>query len=218
MLDSPGSPSPNLNPQPDGVICPRLCDSIAERQPRWFVLLTLPRREQDAADAIATLGLLAYLPLALRPATPPRSPRRPEPPRLVPAYPQYLFVHLDLAADPWRRMFVTTHVRRHIVRLLGPSSETPTPVNDAAFTAMVSRLAEFRVDQPKPGRAPIHVGDICRITSGPCGGHTAICVRDTLSAKRIRMHILVWDREVEVPPEFVEPSASADAPQTVETV
>ncbi|MBL26507.1 MAG: transcriptional activator RfaH [Rhodospirillaceae bacterium] len=94
---------------------------------RWYVVHTLPQSEGRAVTNLKRQGFETWLPEYRRRR---RHAGRSE---IVarPVFPRYLFVHLDLAAEQWRRILSTYGVRS----LVG-NSDGPTPIDDAVVKGL----------------------------------------------------------------------------------
>jgi transcriptional antiterminator RfaH len=125
-------------------------------QPRWYVVQTQPLAEGKAAAHLARQGFEAYLPRYLKRR---RHARRVEN-VLVPLFPRYLFVTIDMAAQRWRSVQSTVGVSRLVC-----NGNDPAPVADRVIAALKLREGTdgvIRLDPP-PRFAP---GEQVRIVDG----------------------------------------------------
>lgn len=121
----------------------------------WYTVQTKPRAEHQVREALAGKGLTVYLPLVRVTRVNPRA--RP----VVPLFPCYLFVQVDLeqvgrSAINWAP---------GVVRLVSFGSE-PVAVPDAVIEHVKRRLAEVE-KSGEFGLGPFRHGDHVRITTGP---------------------------------------------------
>lgn len=132
----------------------RLALALRERE-RWYVVRTQPHRETWAAQQLANQGYGTFLPRFWKN----RRHARKFDTVLVPLFPRYLFVVLDLARDRWRSVNGTYGVERLLMRASEPE---PVPhglveqLADAAEGDGVARLA-----------AVLQEGQTIRVTAGP---------------------------------------------------
>jgi transcriptional antiterminator RfaH len=122
---------------------------------RWYTVQTKPRAEHQVREALAGKGLTVYLPLIKVARVNPRA--RP----IVPLFPCYLFVHVDLeqvgqSAINWVP---------GVIRLVSFGSEA-VAVPEAVIEHVKRRLAEVE-KSGEFGLGPFRHGDHVRITTGP---------------------------------------------------
>lgn len=93
--------------------------SMAETPLPWFVVQTHIRQEAAACRNIQRLKIESYMPMLLKDC---RAAKHRD--KLVPLFPRYIFVRLDLERDRWRHICWC----QGVWRLISHTSETPTPV------------------------------------------------------------------------------------------
>jgi transcription elongation factor/antiterminator RfaH len=121
----------------------------------WYTVQTKPRAERQVEAALSGKGLTVYLPLVKVERVNPRA--RP----VVPLFPTYLFVHVDLeevgqSAVNWVP---------GVIRLVNFGGE-PAAVPDAVIDHVKRRLGEMQ-KSGEFGLGPFRHGDHVRITTGP---------------------------------------------------
>ncbi|PPR11157.1 MAG: Transcription antitermination protein RfaH [Alphaproteobacteria bacterium MarineAlpha11_Bin1] len=123
---------------------------------RWYVVHTHANGEQKARHHLERQGFSVYLPLYSRRISHARKVSwRPRP-----LFPRYLFVSLDLDAEPWRKIMSTIGVLYMICH-----QESPAPVPDGIVEEI--RDAENATGQVSPGkRMKLSSGDTVQITAG----------------------------------------------------
>jgi transcriptional antiterminator RfaH len=123
---------------------------------RWYVAETLPRKEALAIEHLRRQSFESFCPRFRKL----RSHARRRKLVLVPLFPNYVFIRLDAARQPWRSINGTIGVRQ----LIGSERNRPEAMPDAAMQYILSRcddgLVTRLVDQPRTGQA-------VRILSGP---------------------------------------------------
>jgi hypothetical protein len=68
-----------------------------------------------------------------------------------PMFPGYLFPFMDLARDPWRRIYRT----RGIAGLIGATTDRPTPLGEGIIEELIARTSPRRiVDDPGSASFP----------------------------------------------------------------
>jgi transcriptional antiterminator RfaH len=145
---------------------------------RWYAVHCQPHRERHAAMQLRAQGFRLFLPL--RPKTW-RHARRIET-RLVPFFPGYLFIALDLDRDPWRSVNGTFGVQR----LVTPGSGgPPMPLPEGFIETLLSQADERGCLRPD---GLLRVGQAVRILAGPLGERTGELI-EVSEAGRLRLLI-----------------------------
>ena len=145
---------------------------------RWYAVQCQPNRERYAAMQLRGQGFRLFLPL--RPKTW-RHARRMET-RLVPFFPGYLFIALDLDREPWRSVNGTFGVQR----LVAPGSGgPPIPLPEGFVEALFSQADERGCLRPG---GLLRVGQAVRILAGPLGERTGELI-EVSEAGRLRLLI-----------------------------
>ena len=144
---------------------------------RWYTVQTKPRAEHQVRGAFAGKGLTVYLPLVKVARVNPRA--RP----VVPLFPCYLFVQVDLeqigqSALNWAP---------GVTRLVNFGGE-PVAVPDAVIDHVKRRLAEVE-KSGEFGLGPFRHGDHVRITTGPLRDLDAVFDQKLTAKGRARVFI-----------------------------
>ncbi len=128
----------------------------SSRREHWYVAETIPRKEALAIEHLRRQEFHGFCP-RLRKSR--RHARKCEQ-VLVPLFPSYVFVRVDVARQPWRSINGTLGIRR----LVGADGAPPQPMPDAAMSAILARCEDGVVtrllDDP-------HVGQKVRVVDGP---------------------------------------------------
>ncbi|MFC3227193.1 transcription termination/antitermination protein NusG [Marinibaculum pumilum] len=155
---------------------------------RWYVVEALPRSEERAAINLQRQGMRTYLPRYRKRR---RHARKVE---LVPAalFPGYLFVRLDVAAEPWRRVNGTFGCRQLVC-----DGEMPAPLPRGVIRALKAREDEdgfvlFGLPSDSFCR-----GDRVRITDGPLAERMGL-VDSVTDAQRVVLLLDMLGRRVRV--------------------
>jgi len=130
----------------------------------WFALVTRPRHEKAAAEALHIKGLETFLPLVQRRHQYDRRSRQFD----VPLFPGYLFCRFNVL----RRLPVIT--TSGIVRIVGAGA-SPIPVNDVELTSLKIALCTRFPVHPHPF---LYGGAKVAITEGPLAGMEGIVVKE----------------------------------------
>lgn len=122
----------------------------------WYVAESLPKREALAIEQLRRQGFDGFCPRFRKV----RSHGRKREVILVPLFPGYVFVRIDIERQPWRSVNGTLGVKR----LVGSEGNRPEAIPAAAMQTLFRRcddgIVTRLVDQPKAGQA-------VRILSGP---------------------------------------------------
>jgi transcription antitermination factor NusG len=166
---------------------------------RWYVVQTHRGAERTAVIELANQDFAALLPLRridpkpADPSAPRRHRKRDELPTVAPAFPGYLFVLFDQAAQPWRAI----HSTRGVKRLFSITPERPTPVPVGVVERLMARLAKDMVAKlPTEAGDPIPEGAIVTVLSGPFAGQEGVCIHGNGRHVRLRMLASGWDLEM----------------------
>ena len=165
--------------------------------PGWYAIWTRSNFEQLVSEQLAAKGFELFLPKATirgRRAGVPKSVD-------VPLFPGYLFVHHALDK--------TTHVEilktRGVVRLLGDSPDSATPVADSQIRD-IQRLVASGVPV-FPYKVPA-VGDRVRIIAGPLAGVQGVFLRERLDKGLLVVSVNLLQRSVAVEVDFSDVEAA----------
>ena len=153
---------------------------------RWYVVEALPRSEERAAINLQRQGMRTYLPRYRKRR---RHARKVE---LVPAalFPGYLFVRLDVTAEPWRRVNGTFGCRQLVC-----DGEMPAPLPRGVIRALKAREDEdgfVLFGLPADG---FRRGDRVRITDGPLAERMGL-VDSVTDAQRVVLLLDMLGRRV----------------------
>lgn len=122
----------------------------------WYVAEAQPKREALAIEHLRRQGFRGFCPRFRKVRTHGRKREL----VLVPLFPGYVFVRIDIERQPWRSINGTLGVKR----LVGSERNRPDTIPAAAMQALLRRcddgVVTQLVDQPKAGQA-------VRILSGP---------------------------------------------------
>ena len=152
---------------------------------RWYVARTQPRAEGRAMANLQKQGFEVFCARFLKSR---RHARRVEN-VLVPLFPNYIFVQLDLACDRWRCVNGTRGVSHMIMQ-----GDMPTAVASGIVESLQQRT---RADGTIDLTAKLHIGQSVRIANGPLAdlvgtlGHLD-------SAGRVRVLLDLLGRSVSV--------------------
>jgi transcriptional antiterminator RfaH len=133
---------------------------------RWYVAMTLPRRERLAATQLDNQRYRSFLPIQLET----RRHARKFTTVLAPVFPRYVFVILDVDRQRWRSVNGTVGVQRLIT-----DGERPLPVAPGVVETLVQSSGHhgaliYRVDE-------LAVGDRVKLVSGPFAGSLGVLQR-----------------------------------------
>ena len=199
---------------PDEGICTAGAVAIPARKPRWYVVLTKPLQEQRAADHLCEQGFDVLCPMVER-----RETRRdrvamlaaiarvagkrvrgrkpvalsPPKPRTLPAFRGYLFVHIDLAMDPWGTIRATPGVASGEDRgpLLCLIQGVPCPVPDRQIHAMQEAVVTLG-QKADVGRALLKAGATVRITDGPFTSYPGVVLEQ--DGEHVTLSLAIFGR------------------------
>lgn len=155
---------------------------IEERQ--WYVVYSKPQKEAYAKFHLELKGLEVFLPRLLLPESAKKRNR------IVPLFPNYLFVRLDASSDEYYYATWSPGVSR-IVNFNG----RPASIDD--------RIVDFlmlRADQEGiiAARSALRPGQEVRITGGPFDGLMGI-IQDPPTAKgRVKILLTLLNRQMRV--------------------
>lgn len=155
---------------------------------RWYVVESLPRAEERAALNLERQGIRTYLPRYLK--------RRSHARRVeqvpAPLFPGYLFVALDVAAEPWRRVNGTFGCRQLVC-----DGEKPAPLPRGVVRALRAREDEAGFIRLVAQGAGFRRGDRVRITEGPLAERMGL-VESVTDAQRVVLLLDMLGRRVRV--------------------
>lgn len=170
------APARNVAPMPGG------------EPKRWYVVYSKPRKEASAQFHLERRGVEVFAPKMLLPAYLERRTR------LVPLFPNYLFVKIDPAADFYTVLW-TPGVSRFIVSQGG----TPAQLDEAIVSFLKERADGEGVIT---ARADLKVGAQVEVTRGPFDGLIGIITRPPDAKGRVKVLMQLLNRQpvrVDVP-------------------
>jgi transcription elongation factor/antiterminator RfaH len=162
----------------------------AERQ--WYVLYSKPQKEEYARFHLSSKGLQVFLPQLL---FPPSANKRK---RLVPLFPNYLFVRLRLFSEELFYAKWSPGVSR-IVSFNG----VPASVDDPIVDFLMTQVNDKGVIEARPN---LRCGQEVRITGGPFDRLVGIVQEPPNAKDRINILLTLLNRstKVDVPIRFIE--------------
>jgi transcriptional antiterminator RfaH len=161
-----------------------------ERQ--WYVVYSKPQKEDYAAFHLQAKGLEVFFPRLLLPET--SRARR----RVVPLFPNYLFVRLNLLNEEYYWACWSPGVSR-IVSFNGQA----TPIGDEVINILMERADRQGVI---PARSNLQRGQEVRISGGPLQGLLGIIQEPPSARGRVKLLLKLLNRQmnVEMPLHLVE--------------
>jgi transcriptional antiterminator RfaH len=165
-------------------------DISTERQ--WYVLYSKRQKEDCARYHLRAKGLEVFFPQLLFP----KSAKKRK--RLVPLFPNYLFVRLDLFSEEFSYAQWSPGVSR-IVSFNG----MPASIPDSIVDFLMAQTDGKGILEARP---KLRTGQKVRISRGPFGGLEGI-IQEPLSAKgriKILLQLLNRPTKVDVPIQFLE--------------
>jgi transcriptional antiterminator RfaH len=162
----------------------------AERQ--WYVIYSKPQKEEYARFHLSAKGLEVFFPQLLFPQSAKKRKR------LVPLFPNYLFVRLKLFSEEFSQAKWSPGVSR-VVSFNG----IPAPVDGHVVELLMQQMSRDGFIEARPN---LKSGQEVRITGGPFNGLLGI-IQEPPNAKgriNILLQLLSRSTRVDVPIEFVE--------------
>lgn len=162
----------------------------AERH--WYVLYSKPQKEEYARFHLSLKGLEVFFPQLLFP----KSAKKRK--RLVPLFPNYLFVRLELFSEEFSYAKWSPGVSR-IVSFNG----IPASIDNSIVDFLMSQMNEDGIIEARPN---LRSGQEVRITGGPFDGLVGIIQEPPNAKGRISILLQLLNRptKVDVPIQFVE--------------
>jgi transcriptional antiterminator RfaH len=162
-----------------------------ERGLAWYVVSTKPRREAWAELTLRRKSIEVFSPQLELPRWSPRAGR------VIPLFPGYLFVHIDLA-----RRFHDVAWSPGVSRFVGANG-TPATLDDEVVAFLQRRATP---DGRLRARSALVAGQEIEIVSGPFAGLAGIIQHPPDSQGRIRvlMRLLRRPVSVQIPVRFVK--------------
>lgn len=164
---------------------------------RWYVVHSHAQGEARASAHLARQGFETWLPMHRRRI---RHARRAVS-ALRPLFPRYLFVRLDLAAEPWRSVLSTVGV----AAVVGAEGR-PQAVPEAVVAELKSRADAAGVVELGPAH-PFRKGDRVRFAGGALR-HVEAILEAATDAERVAVLLDLMGRSVRltVPAADLEPA------------
>ena len=171
----------------------------------WFVVRVDAKRSALAAFFMRGLGLEVASPMCTVPVYRAVQPWR-SGGRLVPMFPGYLLVLMDLTDTVWRRVPTLPGVQR----ILGDGPEDPTPLPHGVVEEILAR-PDDALDRLEGAYSAVTVGVTARVIEGPLAGQEGACVavsrRGSVDRVTLLLSLLGMPRPVELLAELVERAA-----------
>ena len=164
--------------------------AAAERE--WYVLYSKPQKEDYARFHLSAKGLEVFFPQLLFPDSAKKRKR------LVPLFPNYLFVRLKLFSEEFSHAKWSPGVSR-VVSFNG----IPAPIDRRVVELLMQQMNRDGVIEARPN---LRSGQEVRIIGGPFNGLLGI-IQDPPNAKgriNILLQLLNRPTKADVPIEFVE--------------
>jgi transcription elongation factor/antiterminator RfaH len=150
---------------------------------QWYVIYSKSRKEQQAQFHLARKGIESFFPRLHLPGSP-DGPRR-----IVPLFPNYLFVRLDLASESH---YVTWSpgVKRFVA-----FSDTPAPLEESVVLFLQENAdAEGIIT----AQSQLRRGEAVEIAAGPFSGLAAIIQNPPDAKGRVKVLLKLMSRSVTV--------------------
>jgi transcriptional antiterminator RfaH len=165
-------------------------DMIAEQQ--WYVLYSKPQKEECARFHLSSKGLEVFFPQLLFPQSAKKRKR------LVPLFPNYLFVRLTLFSEEFSYAKWSPGVSR-IVSFNG----VPASVDDAIMDFLMKQVNRDGIIEARPS---LKSGQEVGITGGPFDGLVGIIQEPPNARGRVKVLVQLLNRltKVDVPVQFIK--------------
>lgn len=151
---------------------------------RWYVVYSKRRKEEFAVSQLRAKGLEVFFPKLLLPSS------RNKPRRVVPLFPSYLFVRINLVSSEYYAVIWSPGVKR-IVSFAG----VPAPLDDAVVEQL---MAQANDEGLIPARTNLKVGQEVVIKSGPFDGLVGIVRELPDAGQRVKVLMKLLSRQVSV--------------------
>jgi transcriptional antiterminator RfaH len=133
---------------------------------RWYVAMTLPRKERVAAANLANQNYRSFLPIQLETRRHARQFRT----VLAPVFPRYIFIILDVDGQRWRSVNGTLGVQRLITDGERPLAVAPGVVETLVQSSDQRGALIYKTDD-------LAIGDRVQLVAGPFAGSLGILQR-----------------------------------------
>ena len=158
------------------------CPPATAAPRQWFVVYSKPRKEACAQFHLERRGIEVFAPRMLLPAYLERRTR------LVPLFPNYLFVRIDPAED-----FYTVLWSPGVSRFITSQRGTPASLDDAMVEFLRERADTDGVIIARPD---LTVGTQVEVTRGPFDGLMGIITRPPDAKGRVKVLMRLLNRHV----------------------
>ena len=160
-----------------------ICDMANLDRKEWYVVFSKPRKEEFAQFHLKLKGLQAFFPRLLLPEFSHKSKR------IVPLFPNYLFVRINLARD-------YDHVRwAPGVKSLINFGGGPAPLDDKIAENL---LRQANCDGIIAAQSDLKVGQEVQIRGGPFDGVLGVIQRTPDAKGRVRLLMRLLSRRISV--------------------
>ena len=165
---------------------------ILSGKKRWCAVYSKPQKEDFAQWHLQLKGLEVFLPKLVLP----ECTRRPK--RIVPLFPSYLFVRLDITSEEPSYVIWAPGVKRFV-----SFNGVPATIDDETIDFLMNRADTNGQISAASNLKP---GQQVRITGGPFDGLTGLIQEPPDAKGRVKVLMTLLNREVkaEVPLRFVE--------------
>jgi transcription elongation factor/antiterminator RfaH len=176
----------------------RIVPDFVDRQ--WYVVYCKPQKERYAQFHLESKQLQVFFPRLLLPEG--SKSRK----RIVPLFPNYLFVNLHILSEECFYVTWSPGVKR-IVSFNG----CPAPIDAQIITFFIQQADQEGII---PARTNLKAGQEVRITGGPLDGLIGILQEPPNASGRVKILLKLLNREtrVEVPIQFIKSGWVASAP------
>jgi len=156
----------------------------------WFVVFSKPHREEFAQSHLRLKGLETFFPRLMLPRFTYKSKR------IVPLFPNYLFVHVDLARD-YDRVRWAPGVKSFV-----HFGSVPAPLDDNFAEDM---LKQANCDGIIPAQSDLKIGQEVQIRAGSFEGLPGVVQRTPDARGRVRLLMELLSRRiaVEIPVQLI---------------
>lgn len=154
-------------------------------QAAWYVVHSKPNKEGELNAYLQSIHVETYYPtLRVKPANPRAR-------KILPYFPRYLFVHVDLAEVG----LSTFKWAPGAIRLL-KFGDYPVKVSDAVISEIKERLLALEVAGASDVVNRFKKGDPVRITGGPLAGYEALFDLQLSGTERVQILLEMLGRQV----------------------
>ena len=170
-------------------------DSQLSAGERWYVVYSRPHREATASHHLVGQGYRTFLPRLLKT----RRHARKQENVLVPLFPRYLFIVLDINRDRWRSVNGTFGVASLIME-----GELPRPAPYSVVEALIGSCDHLGVFHASDC---LRVGDWVQVSAGPLSGKLGVLKQlDTKGRVDVLLEFMGRNTQVKIPSQFVIPA------------